>query len=215
MKMYFIRHGWQSSRLCNVDVPLAPEGRKQAEAVAARLKEYAVQRIFTSDFIRAVETGEIIGRQLKVETEILRGLREIDYGEMEGLSDGELYTKYADFFAKRDKYEEDLPFPGGENGAMCYQRMREAVDTIIARGEQEKWESVVIVSHGGSIRCFLAGILGVDMARRLQFVRNVENCGITEIEYDREKNRFFVERVNDYAHLDSKLERKYLKKRYL
>ena len=36
-RIYLIRHGRQNSSLCNVDVPLAEEGKKQAELLGPRL----------------------------------------------------------------------------------------------------------------------------------------------------------------------------------
>lgn len=217
MKMYFIRHGRQDSMLCNVDVALSKEGKRQAELVGERLKKHEVKAIFTSDMLRAVETGEIINTYINVPLKIYRDLRETEFGEMEGLTDEQLKEKYADFYKERDKFESDMHYPGGENGAECYMRMKSAVMEIIAECEEKKIDTVVIVSHAGAIRCFLTGILGIDMARRLQFVKTMENCSITEIDYDRNRDRFYIERINDYAHLEAEenLLRKYFKKTFL
>ena len=38
MELYLIRHGRQSSRLCNVNVDLSPEGRRQAALLAIGLQ---------------------------------------------------------------------------------------------------------------------------------------------------------------------------------
>ena len=62
IKLFLIRHGRQSSSDCNVNVSLAPEGLKQAELLGKRLKEYKIDRVYSSDLIRAVETAERIRR---------------------------------------------------------------------------------------------------------------------------------------------------------
>lgn len=217
MKIFFLRHGRQCSELCNVDVALSPEGIRQADLAGKRLKKYGIQAIFTSYMIRAIETGNVINNHLNVKTKIYKNLRETEFGDMEGLTDNELHTIYADFYEKRDTFTEDMRYPGGENGSMCYNRMMPAVMDIIAECEEKNIDTIAIVSHGGAIRCFLAGILGMDMARRLQFVKTMENCSITEIDYDRKRDRFYIERINDYAHLEGEedLLRKHFKKTFL
>lgn len=217
MKLYFIRHGRQDSMLCNVDVGLSAQGHEQAKLVGKRLKEYDIQAIYTSDMIRAIETGEEIGKFFKLSPKVIRGLRETEFGDMEGLTDEEMKEKYKDFYKERDKFEKDLSYPGGENGRECYERMLVAVMQLIEECEKDKIENVAIVSHGGAIRCFLTGILGMDFSRRLQFVKTMENCSITEIHYDRKWDRFYIERVNDYSHLEDheELLRKHFKKTFL
>lgn len=217
IKIYFLRHGRQDSILCNVDVSLSKEGRMQADLVGKRLKNFGIQALYTSDMLRAIETGEEINKYLKVPAKVYRNLREIEFGDLEGLTDEELHSKYADFYKERDKFEEDIPFPGGENGAECFERMMSSIMDIIGECKENNYDTIAIVSHGGALRCFMAGILGMDMAKRLQFVKTMENCSITEIDYDEKRNRFYIERVNDYNHLEENedLLRKNFKKTFL
>ena len=58
MRLILIRHGRQSSPLCNVDVDLAEVGRQQAELLAKRLEGLAPDRIYTSALTRAKQTAE-------------------------------------------------------------------------------------------------------------------------------------------------------------
>lgn len=217
MKLYFIRHGRQDSMLCNVDVGLSKEGHKQADLAGKRLKGLGIDALYTSDMARAIETGEEISKHIDIKGKVLRGLRETEFGDMEGLTDEEMKEKYKDFYIERDKFLEDLSYPNGENGKECYDRMIKAVRQIIEECEKDKKENIAIVSHGGAIRCFLTGILGMDFARRLQFVKTMENCSITEIHYDKKWDRFYIERVNDYSHLEGheELLRKHFKKTFL
>ena len=46
IKLYLIRHGRQNSPLCNVDVPLDEAGKRQAELVAKRLKNYDIEALY-------------------------------------------------------------------------------------------------------------------------------------------------------------------------
>ena len=65
MRILLIRHGRQNSPLCNVDVPLAEEGRRQAELLGERLSGEQIDAVWSSNLIRAVETADIINEKLK------------------------------------------------------------------------------------------------------------------------------------------------------
>ena len=62
MELYLIRHGRQSSRLCNVNVDLSPEGRRQAALLGHRLADWGIEVLYSSSLIRAVQTAEEINR---------------------------------------------------------------------------------------------------------------------------------------------------------
>ena len=59
MIFYLIRHGRQNSSDCNVNVPLADAGIKQAELLGKRLRNYSIDAVYCSDLIRAKQTAEI------------------------------------------------------------------------------------------------------------------------------------------------------------
>src|SRR5262245_65155142 len=75
-KIYFIRHGeydWQNPECKD----LTPIGVQQAELTAQRLAALSVQRIYSSDLPRAMQTAETIRRALaNVPCEPDPGLRE-------------------------------------------------------------------------------------------------------------------------------------------
>lgn len=206
MRIYLIRHGRQDSRLCNVDVPLSRAGVKQAVLAAKRLAGYPLDRIYASDLIRARQTAKIIreqslqaGRELP-EVEVRPGLREIDFGDWTGLSDAEITERYSGFKEERDCLvgDRDLGFPNGEDGEMVWKRAEPVLEEMIALGEK----NLAVVSHGGTIRVILAALFGRGQADRLRYVVNMENTAITELYYKEESHRFYLERVNDYAHLE-------------
>ena len=205
MNIYLIRHGRQNSRLCNVNVPLSSLGREQAELVGKRLAFYNIDGLYSSDLIRAVETADIIKSQIQtiytssnLHHEIREGIREIDFGELEGKSDEVIYTDYASFMNEKDKMLEDLPYPDGECGLDVFKRAMPVINEIAHSGRK----NVVVVSHGGTIRSLLAGLLGLDQSKMRLFGDGLENCSITQLHYNEEKNRYYVQGFNDYAHLE-------------
>lgn len=198
MNIYLIRHGRQNSHLCNVDVELAREGRRQAELLGKRLETYKVDGLYSSHLIRAKQTAEIINKYIYQEHVIRENISEISFGEMEGRTNDYIYEYFADFKKEQMKLEEDLPYPGGESGRDVYTRAITTINEIIQSGK----ENVVVVTHGGVIRALMAGLLGFDMSKKLLFGQSLENTSITQFYYDKEQNRFYLQRFNDYGHLE-------------
>lgn len=214
IRIYLIRHGRQNSPLCNVDVPIEEAGFRQAKLVAKRLKLYDIQALYSSNLIRAIQTAEIIGEELSLTNRIEEAFQEISFGELTGLSDEEIKDKYSEFLKERGKAIEDLPCPGGETGQDVYNRAFPVIERIIKEAKENGIENIAIVTHGGVIRTMVAGVLGAEFAKKLCVAKELENCGITQIDYDDKNDKYIVERVNDYAHIEAEPElmRRYFKK---
>lgn len=201
MNIYLIRHGRQCSKLCNVDVELAPEGREQADLLGQRLKTYDIEAVYSSDLIRARETADIINKHLNKPRVIDERWQEANFGGMTGLTNEEMREKYGDFLEKRATMTEDIPYPdGGENCRMVFERSFEALKDLT----KENYENVCVVTHGGVIRALLTGIVGADYAKWLTYGRQLENCSISHILYDEKMKTFHIERLNDFAHFEGK-----------
>lgn len=198
MNLYLIRHARQNSTLYNVNVSLSDVGIEQAHLVGKRLTQYNIEKLYSSDLIRAVETAEIINNYLKVPYDIDKRLREADLGDLTGLNDAELRCKYREFLSERAKMINDIPYPGGENCEMIFRRVF-AVFQEITQGSEE---NVGIIMHGGAMRALLTGLVEANFARWLVFGRQIENCSISELFYDDVSNTYHIERFNDYAHLE-------------
>ena len=97
MKLYLIRHGRQCSQLCNVNVDLAEEGFRQAELLGKRLAGEKIEAVYSSHLLRAVQTAETANRFWNAEHIIKEELREISFGEMEGMCDEDIAVKFAAF----------------------------------------------------------------------------------------------------------------------
>lgn len=199
MKIYLVRHGRQISPLCNVNVELAPEGEKQARLLGERLKRTVpVDAVCSSGLLRAVQTAQIIGGMLGITPCAGNpAVNEIDFGELTGLSDSRINELYGEFMEKRRSLQADLAFPGGECGEDVWNRAYPYLKELAESGK----ENIVLVTHGGTIRALLAGILHMQQRHRLTLARTLENTGVTVLEYNRERGWFTVETVNDYAHL--------------
>lgn len=199
MNIYLIRHGRQNSQLCNVDVPLAEAGRRQAELTGERLQKYNIDAIYSSDLLRAVETADIINQYIGVERVIDQRLQESNFGDMTGLENEVLKERFKDFLKERAKMENDIPYPGGESCESVFKR----AFAVISEIANSKYEDVAVVTHGGVIRALFTGIADAPYAKWLTYGRQLENCSISQIYYDRSQESYHLERLNDYAHIEN------------
>lgn len=136
MRILLIRHGRQNSPLCNVDVPLSEEGRAQADLLGERLKHEGIDVVWSSGLCRAVETADRINEALKVKRVIREDLKEISFGDLEGLADPVIAERFGSFLSQRKKMEQDLPYPGGESAADVVKRVLPVMDEILGlRGQ--------------------------------------------------------------------------------
>lgn len=201
MRLILIRHGRQSSPLCNVNVDLSEVGRRQAELLAERLIGLAPDRIYTSALIRAKQTAEILfGTEVSfLERE---ALNEISFGDMTGEADSRNAVLFPEYFAAKKKKEENLRLPGGECPTEVFERAIKVVEEAIKSGA----ETVVFVTHGGVIRALVAGLLGLGAGQMLRIADSLEHTSVTELKYSKEAGCFSLERLNDASHLDGKPE---------
>lgn len=199
MNIYLIRHGRQNSLLCNVNVELSEDGGRQAHILGKRLQGYNIDGLYSSHLKRAVQTAEIVNLYVKQQHIIREGLSEISFGDMEGKTNDFIKSHFAEFKARQMKLEEDIPYPGGECGQDVYKRAMPILEEIIHSGKN----NVAVVTHGGVIRALLAGILGLDFSKKLLFATSLENTSITELVYDENYKRFYLQRFNDYSHLEA------------
>ena len=198
MRILLIRHGRQNSPLCNVNVPLAEEGRLQADLLGERLKAEHIEAIWSSDLIRAVETAEIINERLHVPHVIRNDIREISFGDMEGLSDEVIADRFEDFLRERSRMEKDMAYPGGECAGDVVVRSLSVMKEIM----DSEYNTVAVVTHGGVIRSLVAYYLGMDLSKVQMLGTHLENTGITELWVRKPDRRITMNRFNDAAHLE-------------
>lgn len=197
-KIYLIRHGRQCSRLCNLDVDLSEEGCRQSALVGERLKSKSIEAVYSSDFIRAVKTAQTANGFWNAKHIIKPELREISYGEMEGMADEDIAVKFADFKKAQERMEEDLPYPGGE----CAEDVIRRAMPVFQEIAESDYKNVAVVTHGGVIRVMTAAFLHMEPKNYRLLGGSLENCSITEVHWNEETKCFSVERFNDYAHLE-------------
>jgi len=122
--------------------PLSPQGRAEALARARCLQaRHDPVALYTSPFVRALETAQLIGSVLGLEPVVVDALREQDFGSLRGRP----YDALDRVTRAREGPWRFRP-PGGETLEEVLQRAGPALDAI---AEQHLGSEVVVVSHGG------------------------------------------------------------------
>src|ERR1700719_4568786 len=117
--IYIARHGETAWTLTGqhtglTDLPLTPQGERNARALAGRLTGLKFVKVFTSPLQRATKTCMLAGFGDMAEVD--RDLVEWNYGEYEGLRSAEIRAKRPDWQLFRDGC------PGGELPAQVVAR---------------------------------------------------------------------------------------------
>jgi probable phosphoglycerate mutase len=204
-ELLLIRHGQASHNLQNRWVgwgatPLTSMGRRQAEAIASRLASSpdAIEHLYSSPLLRAWQTALPIGEHLGLEPVSHKGLREIDFGRVSGLTlESFRETMPAVFAQWQDRKDLTFRFPGGEQRLAFYQRVGQALDGIAAR---HPWARVAVIAHGGTIRAGLAHLLPDTMADWWAY--SLGNASLTHVTMGADANS--LNALNDKQHLDGK-----------
>ena len=150
-----------------IDIGLSSAGRAAAAALADRLEGVAFERVVSSPLRRARETAEIVAAGRPVEAD--PRVAEMDYGEWEGLTYGEIDARDLEL---RRRWEDDpagTACPDGESGDDVAMRARSFLADAIARGPQEG--RMLVVAHATFNRILLCVALGVpvrDYRRRFR-----------------------------------------------
>jgi broad specificity phosphatase PhoE len=159
--IYLVRHGqtvWnEEGRLCgSSDVPLSDEGLAQARKLAARLKDIGIAAIYSSPLLRARQTAEAIAAHHRVEVKIEPDLREIDYGDWEGLKVADVLEQFPEI--EKLRREEPMKFvaPNGEPMRQFAKRVISAIQRVAASHADE---TICVIAHQTVNRFILCWIL--------------------------------------------------------
>lgn len=199
MNIYLIRHGQKQDDSKNHEkLELTEKGFKQANLLGERLKKYNIQRIYSSDMVRAIQTSEEINKYLNVNIVLKNELREIEMGEYVEKDWEYIERNYPDFVKGFLGHLCDVAYPNGECGEDVWKRSKNVIEEIINSG----LENVAVVAHGGIVRVLISEFLELRQERRFFLGSPLENCSITLVKFDNKSNNFYIQYFNDYSHLE-------------
>ena len=177
-------------------------GRAQATRLAERMRRSPPSAIVASDLERAAETARYVSEACGVPVELDPGLREVDVGAWTGKSYDEVAALYPEEWAAWEAGI-DVRRGGGETYGELAVRVGAAIDRIAARhasGSGRASGRILVVSHGGAIKSWIAKLLGVS-PEGLRALAGVANAALTVVERDL-RGRHRLHSWNDAAHLE-------------
>jgi len=209
MRLILVRHGQTEwNRLKRIqgisDQGLNEKGLKQAEAIAEVLKERNVTAIYASPLKRARDSALAIARHHDAEVVTLSGLREMDAGEVDGLTYAEMAARHGDFLEKWMRDCSSVTPPGGCSLPELQDRVWGAIQEIVERQaareavrKPEPGGVVVAVSHYFAILTTLCKVLGqsISESRRMR----VDLASLCTLDF--EPSRIVLVSMNDTCHL--------------
>jgi len=198
-KLFLVRHGDTKLNSAErfwgqTDVELSAAGLRQAEGLCHRLATQRIDVIYSSDLQRALATAKTIasGHQLEVIT--CPELREINFGECEGLNFEEITELYPEVAKLRANWRFSLKFPGGESVDEVNTRVTKFLDRLKKHAPEE---TILIVAHSAPLRMIICHLLGIELWHWRQFRLGLASLSILETY----QQGAIISLLNDTSHL--------------
>lgn len=181
MKIILLRHGQYLPESEKQVERLTTLGRKQARLAGKRLSEYEIHHIIHSSMPRAIETTRLVLEKINFTRPVYASdlLRECIPGfskevqKRTGVSDHKRF--------KKDKAQLDLAFLN------------------FFLNKKYKNKTLLLVCHGNVIRYLVCKALGIDTNKWTNM--DIQQCGITIIEFNKKKNILELISHNDVGHI--------------
>ncbi len=215
-QVWLLRHGastFNAQHRCqgSCDEPeLTPQGREEARLSAERLSSEGIEAVISSPLRRASDTAEHLlkaigaqGRKITFETDAR--LREIELYHWEGLPLEEIPRRfpeqYRDWRLRPGEFRMQLANNEVQYPVRSlYDRVRLFWDYLLTA---YAGKSIVLVSHGGTIRALLASALGLGAVHFHSFQQS--NCGVSRLRFRSDSQQARLDLLNDTAHLGERL----------
>jgi broad specificity phosphatase PhoE len=143
-----------------MDPPLDAVGEQQVEALTNALKNRRIDTVFSSAFLRAKQTAEMVAKSHGVASRVIESIGEIDIGVWEGLTWDQIHARWPN---ESKAFEEDCSkqgYLGGEN----YMQLRDrVVPALEALRIDFAGRTVVVIGHNGVNRAAVAHWLGIPL----------------------------------------------------
>jgi len=182
-RLVLVRHGetiWHSENRYagSTDIPLGRRGLEQAEQLAKWAAGTELAAIWVSPLRRARETAGPSEIATGITARVDSRLREIDFGQAEGLTDTEIRQSLPEAFAAFQSDPVSHHLPGGEDPRDVVQRCTECFKEI------ERMHSggrVLIVTHNTLIRVALCELLAVPLSKYRTVFPSIDNGALSEL----------------------------------
>jgi broad specificity phosphatase PhoE len=198
VEIILVRHGetaWNTGGIFRgrVDVPLSEAGLEMAEKLGEYLNSEKIDIIYASPLQRAVRTAAPLAGQLGLEVHQVEDLIDINYGEWQGLGDGEVREKYPELHRGWLETPEQVRIPGGETLEEVRGRALPFLREAVAGCGDGK---LTIVSHRVVNKVLICALLGLENSSFWNI--KVDTGGITRFVFDGDRAILTVHNDTSY-----------------
>jgi broad specificity phosphatase PhoE len=162
-RLFLVRHGITEANHLGVyqgqtDVPLSTKGRLQLAALRERLRDERFTAAYSSVLSRARVSAEILLEEHFCPLRETPDLNEISYGEWEGLTRAQVQARFPEAWAYFVEDPAVRAAPGGETRPQLRARAGRVLEEV---ADQFEDASILIASHGGTLREIIGGYLNL------------------------------------------------------
>lgn len=200
---YIVRHGQTNWNILGKtqghgNSDLTKKGEEQAIELAKAMVNYPIDLIYSSDLGRAVQTAKIIGDKIGVEIEETPALREMGFGEWEGLLIEEIKKNHSKIYDTWRNEPHLAEIPGGETLHIIKDRVDKFIEEINKKYDNKH---ILLVSHSVTVRVMLLSFLnsGVENIYRIK----QDNTALNIVEF--RNYGPVVQKMNDTSHIKSNI----------
>ena len=168
----------QKSRLSgHIDSSISEEGKEQIDKITNYLKDFDIDKIYTTTSSRTKDTVKKLSELKSIEIIEKESLKEISFGDFEGLTFDEIKDKYPKEFQDMIEKGYEYKYPNGESLIDSYNRVCIELDNIISNNDDR---TILICSHGGTIRNIITYLISNSYKYHWNF--KIDNGSVTILE---------------------------------
>lgn len=182
VKLILVRHALtvdnQKSRLSgHIDSSISEEGKEQIDKITNYLKDFDIDKIYTTTSSRTKDTVKKLSELKSIEIIEKESLKEISFGDFEGLTFDEIKDKYPKEFQDMIEKGYEYKYPNVESLIDSYNRVCIELDNIISNNDDR---TILICSHGGTIRNIITYLISNSYKYHWNF--KIDNGSVTILE---------------------------------
>ena len=167
-RLYLTRHGqilgYENFPVYgSTDVDLTDVGLLQMENLSERLRLVPIETIYSSNLKRSVRGAQTIARRHNAALSVLPELREMGFGDWEGLTLSEIRERFPDELESRKA--DIVNFSPSGCGESIEQLARRVIPCLEKILEDQRGKDFLILGHGMVNRVILCHTLGLDLSR--------------------------------------------------
>ncbi|HKG47891.1 MAG TPA: histidine phosphatase family protein [Pyrinomonadaceae bacterium] len=172
---------------------LNEKGEMQARRLADRFKDVTLDAIYSSPLERALQTADVLARNLNLEVKQSAAANEINFGDWAGKTFEELSSD--ERWRRFNSYRSMTTIPGGESFLEVQNRIVKEIEVLALQHGNAR---VAIVSHADVIRAAVAYFSGtpIDMIDRFE----ISPCSVSVVAVDTDNATLLT--INNESELD-------------